>query len=108
MVQSASLVLAAAPRSKVFWWTLESLYGLLRRLGFSQGPAIAAQGSLAFAAAGAVVLLYLRPASPELRVACVAIGTALASPYLLLWDVTLLGVAMAFLGWLMRQGTCPR
>ena len=90
------------------WWALESLYGLLRRLGSSHDIAIAAQGSLALAAAGAVVLLCLRPASHETRAACVAIGTALASPYLLLWDLALLGVAMAFLGRLMRQGPCSR
>ena len=99
---------ALANGQLVPWWTLESLYGLLRRLGFPHGTAIAAQGSLALAAAGAVVLLCLQPAPPELRAACVAIGTALASPYLLLWDLTLLGVAMAFLGRFMRQGPCSR
>ena len=99
---------ALANGQLVPWWALESLYGLLRRLGSSHGTAIAAQGSLALAAAGAVVFLCLRPASLEIRAACVAIGTALASPYLLLWDLTLLGVAMAFLGRLMRRGPCSR
>lgn len=99
---------ALANGQLVPWWALESLYGLLRRLGSSHGLATTAQGSLALAAAGAVVLLCLRPASLEIRAACVAIGTALASPYLLLWDLALLGVAMAFLGRLMRQGPCPR
>lgn len=77
---------------------LQSLFGLLRHLGFGLGPALAAQG-LAAAAALLVVAAAWRSTrmEPDIKAAALALGIVMATPYLYLYDLVLLAVPLAFL-----------
>ena len=84
------------------WTAMQSAYGLLRLLGVAHVPALAVQAALALAAAAGLVR-SCRRLPHKLAAAVAVIATLLASPYLLVWDLTLLGVAMAFLARLARR-----
>ena len=88
------------------WGILQSVFGLLRWLGVGYPGAVAAQALVAGGAVLGVAYLGARPFSHEVRSALTALGTALATPYVLVWDMMLLGVAAAFLARLaQREGT---
>lgn len=76
---------------------LQTLFGALVRLGVPVTQALAAQMALGAAAAIAVTLVWTSRAAFELKAASLACASLLASPYLFLYDLCLLVVALAFL-----------
>lgn len=79
------------------WNNLQSLYGLMRWLGFPDRAAWAAQLCLAASVACAIVWLWRRPACFALKAAALALACLLASPYLYIYDFVILSVVFAFL-----------
>jgi hypothetical protein len=74
-----------------------SVFGAARLLGVPAGGAYAAQAVAALGAAGAVAFVWWRGAALPLRAAVLLLGTLLALPVLLLYDLMLLAVAGAWL-----------
>ncbi|MGB8366540.1 MAG: glycosyltransferase family 87 protein [Rhizomicrobium sp.] len=79
------------------WNTLQSLYGLVRALGGSLGAAEAAQAFLAALAAITVVLCWRGQAPFSLKAAVLAAAIPLVTPYIFVYDLPMLAVAVAFL-----------
>lgn len=81
--EPAAVIAALMPTVFIQFWLL----------GFSYAPAMALQ----FGCSVAVVLLayraFRREAAPEVKLLLLAVGTVLATPYLLSYDVLLLGAA---------------
>lgn len=75
---------------------LQTLFGLLTMLGASPRVALLAQATLGVAAIAAVMLAWRSRISFELKAAALCTASLLASPYLFIYDLTLLVVAMAF------------
>jgi arabinofuranan 3-O-arabinosyltransferase len=80
---------------------LQSVYGLLRHLGANVATAWTAQGLVTASCAAAVIVLWRRRLPFELQAAGLIAAVALATPYLYLYDLPLLAMAIAFL---LRQG----
>ncbi|MGQ0741224.1 MAG: glycosyltransferase family 87 protein [Alphaproteobacteria bacterium] len=78
------------------WNELQSLFGVLRWIGAGYVPAFALQ--LAFATALAVVLciVWRRQIAYEMKAAALASAVLLATPYVYIYDLTVLMVAAAF------------
>jgi arabinofuranan 3-O-arabinosyltransferase len=76
---------------------LQSLFGLVRAHGGSETLAWTVQSAGSLATAALVVWLWRRPAPFELKAAALAAGTLLVTPYVYMYDVVVLGVAVAFL-----------
>jgi arabinofuranan 3-O-arabinosyltransferase len=76
---------------------LQSLFGLVRAHGGSEALAWTVQSAASIATAALVVWLWRRRAPHELKAAALAAGTLLVTPYVYMYDVVVLGVAVAFL-----------
>lgn len=76
---------------------LQSLFGLVRAHGGSETLAWTVQSAGSIATAALVVWLWRRRAPFELKAAALATGTLLVTPYVYMYDVVVLGVAVAFL-----------
>jgi hypothetical protein len=76
---------------------LQSLYGLLRTSGVSDGASFTAQGALLATMAGFIAWLWRNEKDVSLRCAGLCSATLLATPYLFLYDFPVLSVAIAFL-----------
>jgi hypothetical protein len=84
------------------YYKLQSVFAAVRLMG---GPLILAYGFQTLAAVGSaavVAWVWRRPTHPDLKNATVAIGTPLATPYLLDYDLMIVAPAIA---WLARKGT---
>jgi glycosyl transferase family 87 len=79
------------------WYRLQSLFGLVRAHGGSEPLAWTAQAIGSIAVAIAVAFLWRSRTPYELKAAALAAGTLLATPYLYMYDVVVLAVAVAFL-----------
>ncbi len=79
------------------WAKLNSLYGLCRWLGLGMSVAVAAQGIVIAAAAGAAIALWRSGTSLSLKSAGLIAASLLATPYLYVYDLSILAVAIAFL-----------
>lgn len=79
------------------WAKLQSLYGLVRMAGGSSALAFTMQGLLAGAVAASLFVLWRSKVSFDLKAAALATGALLATPYVFLYDLVVLAVAMAFL-----------
>ena len=79
------------------WGKLQSAYGVVRMMGGASALAWSAQGVLAGAVTIALVVLWRGKAPFELKAAALATGTLLVTPYIFLYDLVILAVAMAFL-----------
>jgi arabinofuranan 3-O-arabinosyltransferase len=79
------------------WGKLQSAYGVVRMAGGSSAIAWAVQGVLAGAVAVVLAALWRSKASFDLKAAALAAGTVMVVPYIFLYDLVLLAVAMAFL-----------
>ncbi|HUO02333.1 MAG TPA: glycosyltransferase family 87 protein, partial [Rhizomicrobium sp.] len=79
------------------FYKLQSLYGVLRTAGISDGAAFAAQGVLSLAMAGFTAWLWRNEKDLALRSAGLCAATLLVTPYLFLYDFPVLAVAIAFL-----------
>ena len=79
------------------WGKLQSAYGVVRLMGGANATAWAVQGVLAGAVTVALVALWRSKASFDLKAGALATGTLLVTPYIFLYDLVILAVAMAFL-----------
>jgi hypothetical protein len=82
---------------KATWWKLQSLYSLVRYLGGSEQLGWAFQWVLTAAVAVVLVLLWRSPIRYGLKAAALAVGTLLTTPYLFMYDIMVLAIAVAFL-----------
>jgi hypothetical protein len=82
---------------KATWWKLQSLYSLVRYLGGSEQLGWAFQWVLTAAVAVVLVLLWRSPIRYSLKAAALAVGTLLTTPYLFMYDIMVLAIAVAFL-----------
>jgi glycosyl transferase family 87 len=80
---------------------LQSVFGLVRAHGGSEMLAWSLQGAAALAAAVALVVLWRSRATFELKAAALVCGALLATPYVYMYDLVVLAVAVAFL---LRDG----
>ena len=79
------------------WEKVQTVYGALREGRVGALPAFAACGAVALAAAGAVAWMWRSGAPAPLRVAAVAAGAFVATPYAFSYDAALLSMATAFI-----------
>lgn len=97
---NAGLIASIAGEGLAGWHRMASVYGALRLAGSPAGPAWAAHILVALAAAAAATYLWYRRADPGARAAALAAATALASPYLFVYDLSILVVPFL---WLIGQ-----
>jgi Glycosyltransferase family 87 len=77
--------------------SLESVYGLLHLAGAPAWFAIGAHATVAFAVAVAVYAVWAKPYPAALKAALLSVASLLLSPYVLLYDLCILSIAVAFL-----------
>lgn len=78
-------------------YKFQSVYGLGRSIGLASGPALALNAAAGLAVAGLLVHIWRRDTPYDLKAASLAVACTLASPYIFIYDLTLLCVALAFL-----------
>jgi arabinofuranan 3-O-arabinosyltransferase len=83
------------------WNRLQSLFGLMRAHGASETLAWSAQAAAALAVAVALLLLWRSRATFELKAAALTCGALLATPYVYMYDLVVLAVAVGFV---LRDG----
>jgi hypothetical protein len=83
------------------WGKMQSIFALVRYLGGSEPLGWAFQSVMTAAVAVTLVVLWRSRIRYELKAAALATGTLLVTPYLFLYDVMVLAIAVAFL---MRIG----
>jgi arabinofuranan 3-O-arabinosyltransferase len=79
------------------WYRLQSVFALVRAHGGSETLAWTVQGVLTLLLAVGLVWLWKSRAAFELKAAALAAGALLATPYLFMYDLVVLAVAVAFL-----------
>jgi hypothetical protein len=79
------------------WYRLQSVFALVRAHGGSETLAWAVQGLLSLLLAVWLVRLWRSRVAFELKAAALAAGALLATPYLFMYDLVVLAVAVAFL-----------
>jgi hypothetical protein len=79
------------------WSKLQSLFGLVRAYGGGEPLAWTVQAAASLALVIAIVWLWRGRAPYDLKAAALAAGTLLATPYLYMYDLVALAVAVAFL-----------
>jgi hypothetical protein len=94
------------------WGILQTVYGLVRRLGGSAALAWVAQGIVIFGIILTVWCIWRSRISYHLKAAVISGGSLIATPYALGYDLTLLVIPIAFLaseqirtGWLKGEQT---
>ena len=88
---------AAFAEGSVPWSAIQSAYAATRALGGRPDLAFAVQTIVTVAAVAAVVAIERRTSSNALKSAAICAATVLATPFILVYDLTVLGVGMAFL-----------
>lgn len=76
---------------------LQSLYGLVRAHGGGEPLAWSVQAAGSLAAGAGIIWLWRSPAPFELKAAALAAGTLVATPYVYMYDLVVLAVAVGFL-----------
>jgi hypothetical protein len=84
-------------QGRVEWGKLQSAYGIMRMMGATSAIAWVLQGVLAGAVAVALAALWRSKTSFDLKAAALAVGTVMVVPYIFLYDLVILAVAIAFL-----------
>jgi hypothetical protein len=79
------------------WYRLQSVFALVRAHGGSETLAWLVQGLLSLTLAVGLAWLWRSRAAFELKAAALAAGALLATPYLFMYDLVVLAVAVAFL-----------
>jgi len=79
------------------WGKMQSIFALVRYFGGSESLGWALQWTMIAAVAVALVLLWRSRVRYSLKAAALATGTLLVTPYLFLYDVMVLAVAVGFL-----------
>lgn len=82
---------------KAPWWKLQSLFALVRYFGGSEPLGWAFQWVMTGAVAVTVVLIWRSSVRYSLKAASLAAGTLLTTPYLFMYDVTVLAIPVAYL-----------
>jgi hypothetical protein len=92
--QSSQAVFA---EGRADWGKLQTAFGLVRSLGGSETLAWTMQAIVALIATVAVALVWRSRAPYEIKAATLGTAAMLATPYLYLYDLAVLGVPIAFL-----------
>jgi arabinofuranan 3-O-arabinosyltransferase len=79
------------------WYRLQSVFALVRAHGGSETLAWTVQGVLSLTLAVGLAWLWKSRVAFELKAAALAAGALLATPYLFMYDLVVLAVAVAFL-----------
>jgi arabinofuranan 3-O-arabinosyltransferase len=79
------------------WWKLQSLFALVRYFGGTEQLAWIFQWIMTGTVAVGLVLMWRSRVSYPLKAAALAAGTLLITPYLFMYDMMVLAVAVAFL-----------
>jgi hypothetical protein len=83
---------------KATWWKLQSVLSLVRYSGGSEWLAWACQWIVSAAVAVALAVMWRsRNVRYEVKAACLALGTMLITPYLFMYDMMVLAIAVAYL-----------
>jgi hypothetical protein len=96
---------AALAEGRADWGKLQSVFAVARLLGGSEALAWTLQLGLAVAVATVLWQLWRSRISFDLKAAALSVGALLVTPYLFLYDLVLLAIAMAFL---IRAGAGSR
>jgi arabinofuranan 3-O-arabinosyltransferase len=88
---------ATLSEGRADWARLQSIFGLVRTLGGGEALAWALQFVLAGSAAILLCVLWRSRVRFDLKAAGLATGVLLVTPYIFLYDLVVLAVAMAFL-----------
>ncbi|HEV2817574.1 MAG TPA: glycosyltransferase family 87 protein [Allosphingosinicella sp.] len=102
---NAGLIVSVASEGLAGWHRMAGVYGALRLAGLAAAPAWAAHALVGLAAAGAACLIWYRETEIGKRAAALAAATALASPYLFVYDTLILIVP--FLWLIARRRALP-
>jgi hypothetical protein len=78
------------------WEKIQSIFSVARNWGANVATAYAIQGALALFLAASIAWLWHSDAAFELKAASLALGSLLATPYVLDYDLVVLAVAIAF------------
>jgi len=98
---NADLFASIASEGRAGWHRMASVYGALRLAGAGPAAAWIAHAFIALAAAAATCLIWYRHADSGARAGALAAATALASPYLFVYDTLILVVPFL---WLVSRG----
>jgi hypothetical protein len=79
------------------WWKLQSMFGLVRALGGGEALAWTLHAGLGLIVAVGVCRLWRSRAPHGLKAAALATAALLVTPYVYIYDMTLLAVPVAFL-----------
>jgi arabinofuranan 3-O-arabinosyltransferase len=79
------------------WYRLQSVFALVRAHGGSEPLAWTVQGMVSLSLAIGLAWLWQSRVAFELKAAALAAGALLATPYLFMYDLVVLAVAVAFL-----------
>jgi hypothetical protein len=79
------------------WGKMQSIFALVRYFGGSEPLGWAFQWTMIAAVAAALVLVWRSRVRYSLKAATLATGTLLVTPYLFLYDVMVLAIAVGFL-----------
>ena len=79
------------------WGKMQSIFALVRYFGGSEPLGWAFQWTMIAAVAAALVLVWRSRVRYSLKAAALATGTLLVTPYLFLYDVMVLAIAVGFL-----------
>jgi hypothetical protein len=93
---------------KATWWKLQSIFSLVRFFGGGEQLAWAFQWVLTAAVATVLALMWRSRVPYTLKAAALAVGTLLTTPYLFIYDMMVLAIAVAFLLRIaLRRGFLP-
>jgi len=79
------------------WEKIQSIFSAVRNWGGGLGPAYAAQAALALTLAVSQAWLWRSEAAFDLKASALATACLLATPYVLDYDLVVLGIAIAFI-----------
>jgi arabinofuranan 3-O-arabinosyltransferase len=82
---------------KAPWWKLQSLFALVRFFGGTEQLAWILQWIMTAAVGVGLALMWRGPVRYSLKAAALAAGTLLTTPYLFMYDMMVLAIAVAFL-----------
>jgi hypothetical protein len=82
---------------KAPWWKLQSIFALVRYFGGSEPLGWAFQWVMTGSVAVCVALIWRSSVRYSLKAASLAAGTLLTTPYLFMYDMTVLAIPVAFL-----------
>ena len=82
---------------KATWWKLQSIFSMVRYFGGTEQLAWAFQWVLTASVAVVLALMWRSRVPYTLKAAALAAGTLLTTPYLFMYDMMVLAIAVAFL-----------